>query len=493
MKIVADFLGRYPFFLLLLPAFVVIHFEKEFSGMVRYAFLLDRILILFAVSGLSFLVFYLFIRPVKKTSLMTLGFLVFFYYAGELKNWLSAEIPGSVLQRYSFLLSVSAVILLGLFILLKKSKSSLHRLYLYINTALFIFILADAFIIFTGSINSKYKIVSEKETEDMPCNDCIKPDIYYLLIDAYTSSQYLLSEYGYSNQATEEDLKNKGFIIIPYSKSNYNYTAYSLASVFNMNYIENVDTVNKTTDREYLQAVKLVQKSRVFSFFQKENYRIFNHSIFDFSGFPGTIKHIDFWGIRESFDQYNLVLKLFQDVGYLLPRWSESILAKNPYYVNSLQNRARLSHTRDRQLWETIKLECNQPKFVYAHYLRPHPPYYFDSTGQAFTDNDVTMQEAYLHQIAFSNERLKKTTDSIIFYARRPLVIIVQGDHGISFSEPRKPQHYFPNFQAIYFSNKDYKLFTDSTHNVNTFRILLNTYFKKNMELLPYRSYFIRS
>jgi hypothetical protein len=77
-------------------------------------------------------------------------------------------------------------------------------------------------------------------------------------------------------------------------------------------------------------------------------------------------------------------------------------------------------------------------------------------------------------------------------YSNQPTVIIFQGDHGMSFDEPVNPGEYFHNFSALYFSNKNYGLLTDSTHNVNTFRIVFNTFFGQEMELLPYRSEFIR-
>ncbi len=115
-------------------------------------------------------------------------------------------------------------------------------------------------IFFTGTKN-KYTIVDKNELSYHACDSCNKPDIYYIIFDAYASSKQLKDEYGYSNQAIEDFLHNKGFYIAKDSKSNYNYTAFSIGSTLNMNYIKNVDTINKTSDRAYLQALKLVYKN----------------------------------------------------------------------------------------------------------------------------------------------------------------------------------------------------------------------------------------
>ena len=266
-----------------------------------------------------------------------------------------------------------------------------------------------------------------------------------------------------------------------------------MGSTLNMNYINNVDTVNKTTDREYLQAVKLVSKSNLVSFLQKENYSIFNHSIFDIDSFPTTIKGIDFWNIRKSFDQYNLAFKLIRDIGYHFLNPANNFIHNDDFYVSHSTNQVRFDSTVYQHLLQSIKFKSIQPKFVYAHFLKTHLPYFFDSLGQEFTNPNMTYHERYVHQIAYANNLIKKITDSILVYTQRPSIIIIQGDHGICFDGPVNPQHVFPNFNAIYFSNKDYRLLNDSTSSVNTFRIVLNTFFRKDLKLLPYQSYFLRN
>lgn len=483
-------LEQYPFFLFLLPAFIIIHLEKELHKLIDYGLVYDRIIFLFVAPVIFWLVFYLTFRSWRKSALMTLAFLVFFYLTGDLKNWLTQKLPGTVWQSYSFLFVFMLIILLLVFIRLKKTKSALNRSFFIFNIVLLFFIAADIIQIFLTGDKGRYQIVSSSEKSLRICDTCTRPDIYYIIFDAYSSSGHLQRHYNYSNLALEDNLENKGFRIISNSKSNYNYTAFSIGSALNMNYIENVDTIHRTFDRAYLQALKLVHTNRVFSFLRENGYRIFNHSLFDTDSVPTTLKNADPWGFREIYDQYNLIFKLQQDIGHKFPSKAKKILEKNKLFVNSPENRNRIDSTILQHLLYSVKLESPDPKFIYAHFLKPHPPFFQDSLGNALQPG-MRGQEAYVHQVAYVNRIIEKVTDSIMMFARRPLVIIIQGDHGYSYENARKKPQMFSNLNAIFFSNKDYRLLNDSLTSVNTFRIVFNTFFRTDMKLLPDRFYYL--
>jgi len=486
-----NFLERYPLFLVLLPAFVVIHLEKELRGVINYRLVTDKIIIFFMVPMVVYGVFFLIFRSLKKSALMSFAFLVFFYFTGDLKNWLNQKFPGSIWQSYSFLITVLLVILLLIFIMLRKMSYKISKAFLIINAALLLFIIADVTQMLLADQKGKFKIVTEPGNKYPTCDTCTKPDIYYIVFDAYSSSQLLQNLYGYSNLHVVNELKDKNFIIIPNSRSNYNYTAFSVGSTLSMNYIEKVDTINRTLDRTYLQALKLVYNNRLVPFLRDNGYKVFNHSLFNIKSFPTTLKDFDPWGIRETFDQYNLLFKITQDIGHMFPGRLKEILVKNPYYVNSPENRNRLDSTVYHNLLQSINLKTNEPKFIYAHFLNPHPPFFYDSLGKILTP-DAYGKEGYIHQVATVNRIIEKLTDSILNNAQRPLVIILQADHGYSYiPAPKKPEM-FSNLNAIYFSNKDYKQFHDSVTNVNTFRIILNTFFNTRYELLPDKFYYLR-
>ena len=72
-------LEQYPFFLVLLPAFVIIHLEKELHQVISYKFVVDRIIIFFAVPLLLFAIAYVFTRSLKKASLISFILSFFFF------------------------------------------------------------------------------------------------------------------------------------------------------------------------------------------------------------------------------------------------------------------------------------------------------------------------------------------------------------------------------------------------------------------------------
>ena len=88
---------------------------------------------------------------------------------------------------------------------------------------------------------------------------------------------------------------------------------------------------------------------------------------------------------------------------------------------------------------------------------------------------------------------MKKMVDSIFRNSKNNFIIILQGDHGARYQgEENKKNLEFANLNAMYFYNQDYRLLHDSLSNVNTFRVIFNTFFGKNYPLLKDRSYFLR-
>ena len=65
-----------------------------------------------------------------------------------------------------------------------------------------------------------------------------KPDIYYIILDAYARADVMQDFYGYDNSHFVEQLTDLGFYVAPCSQSNYAWTGLSLTSSLNMNYLQ---------------------------------------------------------------------------------------------------------------------------------------------------------------------------------------------------------------------------------------------------------------
>jgi hypothetical protein len=148
-----------------------------------------------------------------------------------------------------------------------------------------------------------------------------------------------------------------------------------------------------------------------------------------------------------------------------------------------------------------LPTSVQSPKFVYAHLLIPHVPFVFGPNGEYVGDDinlahsfeDPVNQEAYklgyTNQVQYIDSRIPKIVQEIISRSKTPPVIIIQGDHG--FEETGGVQKRMPILNAYYLPGTDSnKLLYPTITPVNTFRIVLNTYFQGQFDLLPDLNYY---
>jgi hypothetical protein len=155
-----------------------------------------------------------------------------------------------------------------------------------------------------------------------------------------------------------------------------------------------------------------------------------------------------------------------------------------------------------------------QPRFILAHILAPHPPFVFGLNGEAtrsevnFTINDADKisdkadQErfirGYREQASFMTARLLPELEKIIINSRRPVIILIQGDHGPGLYldwlsvENTDLVERMAIFSAYFFYDKNYQLLSPDISPVNSFRVILNQYFDAHLPILENRSYYTK-
>ena len=492
-------LEQYPLFLFTIPLFLVIHLEQQYHTLIRYNFVYRDILAIFVapviVIGLSWPLF----RNREKASIFAFAFLVVHYFFCDLKDILFQKKTDSFISSYTFLLPLTAIVLLLLFFYLKRKQSSLSKTMYFVNLAFILFILSDIALMFTDySAHQKDSGDQEKTISRnyIPCDTCIKPDIYYLLFDAYTSSDVLRSEFQYNN-GLDSVLLERGFFMANKSHSNYSLTPFSMSSCFNMNYLPGVKVPGNIYLNDYLPCMISMYKSELAPILQKQGYQFVNYSIFDIENHPPRIAPFNIWNIDDLYKRHNIFNKVDMDIGWLI-RKKLHIPRKHTINREYQQLRNdRLLETLD-SLKKTIRTINTQPQFIYAHFLLPHQPYTFDSLGNQYLQKSFLLSKkelrtGYIQQVAFSNRIIQGLVDSILTHASRPVVIIVQGDHGCRFGDAPLRQREFSNLSAFYFYNKDYRLLYDSISNVNTFRVISNTFFGQQYPFLRDTSYFLET
>ncbi|HJQ15170.1 MAG TPA: hypothetical protein VJ830_10515, partial [Anaerolineales bacterium] len=134
-------------------------------------------------------------------------------------------------------------------------------------------------------------------------------------------------------------------------------------------------------------------------------------------------------------------------------------------------------------------------KFVYVHMLIPHRPniflpdgsmnlntdYYKKGVGEGVTREYDT--EGYLNNMKFINSRLPGILREIIQNSQIPPIIILQGDHGYQLPDIR-----FDILNAYFFPDRNYAALFPEITPVNSFRVVLNTYFDEEYTLLKDQS-----
>src|SRR3989344_5020562 len=99
------------------------------------------------------------------------------------------------------------------------------------------------------------------------------PDVYYIILDSYPSSNNLKNYYGYDNTGFTKQLGDLGFQVFDKARSNYPYTYFSLSSGLNMEYINYFeDSVSIEKQNEDFPFTK-IRRNKVANYFKSKGYK----------------------------------------------------------------------------------------------------------------------------------------------------------------------------------------------------------------------------
>lgn len=331
-----------------------------------------------------------------------------------------------------------------------------------------------------------------------------RPDIYYIVLDAYGRQDILRERFEHDNEPFLAFLESRGFRVARSGRANYSQTVLSMSSIFNMDYVQKmIVTRPRFSDLAPLRA--RIRKSRVTSSLRKLGYTIVTFSaatdIVDFQS-----PDIHFQG--RSLDEFRVGVLDLTPVPLLAGGVASSgSLPLEPYRAHHANVRFKFEQLRNLSQYK-------RPFFVYAHFLCPHPPFVFDAQGdfvdpqRSYTIRERDWAEAYgsryRDQVQFVNAQLRETVDAILQNSPRPPVIVLQSDHGpasawvefwsrnnhLNTTEPAVIRERMAVLNAVYAPELDLRGFDDHVSLVNTFRILMNACFGAGYELLANYSYF---
>ncbi len=470
-----------PIFLYLLPPFFVLHGFTENYDFVpaKEALLLTGVYLGFSL--LLSLLLWLLYRNFTKANLAALYIMSFHFFFGSVHDGLKRIFPSSFITKYTFILPAAVVLFILVLILLKKRKAPLQLTY-YLNILLLVLLLADT-IVLSGKILKKKKTAYSVPDGFTACKNCPNPDIYFILADEYAGNTELKDLFQFDNKVFLDQLASRNFHTIRESQSNYNYTPFSVASILNMDYLDLKGKDRTKPDLAY--CYEAIRDNKLLQFLKSHTYTFYNYSVFDFEGQPAQTS-ATFLPVKTRLITAQTFLSRFdKEIRFnFVHRWKSKKNQEILTYANKHNNENIYDLT-----WKLAEKKTSSPKFVYAHLMMPHYPYYFDKTGKEYPfeklqeDNQVNKAD-YIEYLQYSNKKLLELVDHILLTSSLPPIIVLMGDHGFRhFRQPVGPKYYFLNLSTIHLPSKNYSGFNDSLTAVNLFRTILNTDFGQR---LPY-------
>jgi hypothetical protein len=334
----------------------------------------------------------------------------------------------------------------------------------------------------------------------------IPPDIYYIILDMYVRDDVLMDIFGFNNSAFLDRITEMGFYVANCSQSNYTDTPLSLASSFNVAYLESFAEELISRNLDHYRIEPYVQNSLVLGVLKDLGYTIVNiESGFFLSEWRDTDIYLS--GNVEAANRVFTFGGLNAFEGMLLQstvgKWIYDNRPSLPEFIRPYLDQPYIER-RDQILYALDTLEnvasISGPKFVFAHIVAPHPPFVFGPNGEFVVRNtpltlnfDFEDREweryvpGYRGQVIYLNNRFETILEEIVDESARPPIIVLQSDHGITRVSSTRERVAILN--VYHLPDGGNELLYPSISPVNTFRVIFNHYFGGDFDLLEDISY----
>jgi len=475
------------------------------------------LLISFGIAFILLMLLKILIDDIQKVGLIVTLFLILFFSYGHVYIlFKEIELANFILGHHSMLLLVWGIILtLGSWWILARS----HRLSTFsrgLNLVSLVLLLMPAYSIINYRIQS---IPNAYTSPDIAYEDIEfegePPDIYYIILDQYARADVLQKMYDYDNSNFVSELEKMGFYVAKESTSNYHSTLLSLSSSLNMDYLNWLQDIYDADTNTNDPFGELISENQVFKIFRRAGYQLV---AFKTGVYRTELRNADYF-IHSKINRANLStagwpLTSFENL-YL-----ESTLARilfdtrlivkekevKPIEIGYELHRIEILHTFSHL---SDFADQDGSHIIFAHILSPHAPFVFGPNGEKIEHDEPfslsplgenigseKYTQMYLDQMNFLNTLVLDTVKDILRNSTTPPIILIQGDHGTAGYAQRKDipdlnmQERHAILSAYYFPDKTTDLLYPTISPVNSFRVVFNTYFGSEYELLPDRNYF---
>ncbi|MBP7652102.1 sulfatase-like hydrolase/transferase [Candidatus Dependentiae bacterium] len=448
---------------------------------------------------------FLNIKSEKQTVIFIILIIAFFSF-GHIENILFEYFEGTYFMEKVPLIWTLLVILIcfltGFFC---NTKSIFVVKKIMVNTGIFLFfiilynITAKTLVWTEHKENYSYlnniKSYSRKISEKT-----YKPNIFFIILDAYPREDILNKIFNYDNSDIIEYLKSKGFYCAPKSMSNYQSTHLSMRSMFGMQIVRDWNELRDQNIFNEEYTMKYILRSKTIEFLKSIGYT--------YAAFSPNIGMGD-WTVADYIIKTNIKFSLNYFEYILMNNTMMSLVwkFKDGFKMCRRKNLNQLSDLASHKMFK-----IPQPFFLYAHISAPHPPFVFDENGDWIELNrnwidgegiigKLINQEEYrklfVNEVKYINKQLIKIVENLFGMKDKP-VIIIMGDHGSRSITDRNDPYFAKekvyNFFSVYLpEKKTAEIFYENVTAVNVFPLIFNAYFDAGFSMLQDKSYFYYS
>jgi len=479
-----------PIFIFLLPIFYVIRLYRRYWGYVKWDAALEITCIYLLGTCLIFAIAQTLLKSRKKAAILCLSMSGFFYFWS---SWQAIFIKNQ--EHFTRDLLLAMGIALGMlaiisFVFNRLSENAQQKTVYFLNVLFLVYLLFEVGFIANRSIMSVKEDQYTALVNNLPSPSAgAKPDVYVIVFDEYMSTPGLRQALNYDNGYVDSFLKQRGFSVQSRSRSNYDLTLFSTASLLNTAYFPVTNAKHAVGVPNLHQSFVRIYNNRLQDIFTKQGYRICNYSMFEMKDAPALrYSEAGFFPYNRSLltenTFYDVVLRSYR----LSTEGGKLHFSPSRHYFQSYNYNQQLAQ----DLAADAAVKSAKPSFYYVHFYTPHEPFYFNknhrllSPDSALYVSDRSLPQFYTYNLEYASRKMFEVVNAILTHKKSNAIIVLLGDHGyrnnkLTYNSPLR----CANLNAVYFPDRDYRSLYDSVTSVNTVRIVMNKALGTQYQLVP--------
>ena len=440
------------------------------------------------MTGLIWIAFRLLFKDWQKSGIITTLVVIAFFTYGQIFIEIESAFGIVIRHRYLVLIYAGVLLLLGTLILWKVRKPDTLINFLTVTGGVLVLFSIARMLQHDVSV---YRAAQQSNAAQSSLIQTVsdssgtqKPDIYLILLDAHTSLRTMKKDFNYDASDFQRQLESLGFYVAECAQSNYPVTNLSVTSVFYANYHQEPtlypvfsSLVIKTLRSEGYKVITFENRSNGH-FDIGEDLRLSRHqTLFNGVDLTGGLSEFEVMLWKTS------LARIVYDMPQLIPRFNLQGLQESEYSEHYQETYYMLAELKRLP-------EMEGPKFVFAHFLVPHPPFIFAPDGEfTWAESQV---KGYASNAKFIDSQIVPVVAEIIKKSKTPPVIIIMGDHGATgVPSLETPERRMSILDAYYVNGQAKQDLYETITPVNSFRIVFNHYFGTHYPLLEDRSYHV--